>query len=136
MLTFLLIVIIAIVLWWGLGEHNAASLDRLKETGFTVDYTLQSTPQVVFDEDRKQLAFITLDKVLVYDYDQVLGWEWKTAEHPGWTEKGNAPEGHYLIFYLQDENQPTLRVGALSESNARQWRDRLNTILTNASTAR
>jgi hypothetical protein len=96
-----------------------------------VDYTLPSTPPVVFDKAHKKIAFIKLNKVLVYDYDQVLDWQWRTKEQPGWGDKSEKPENPYLIFYLQDANQPTLQVEGFDQVKVKQWQAQLNTLLPN-----
>ena len=131
MFIVVLIILLAVGFWWALTLHTDASIERLKETGFVVDYTLPSTPPVVFDKAHKKIAFIKLNKVLVYDYDQVLDWQWRTKEQPGWGDKSEKPENPYLIFYLQDVNQPTLQVEGFDEVKVKQWQAQLNTLLPN-----
>lgn len=132
MIAFLLIVIIGIALWLGMGMHHDASLERLEQTGFTVSYTLQGDPPVVFDEVHKKLAFLKLTKSLVYDYDQVLRWEWGTQEYPGWNDKSEPTKTPYLIFYLQDKDYPSIRIEGLDQAEISRWRKQLPTLLSRA----
>jgi hypothetical protein len=132
MLIFLLIVVIGIVLWFGIGLYNDASLEHLKQTGFQVDYTLQGSPPVVFDNIHKKLAFLKLTGVFVYDYDQVLRWEWGTQEQSGWNNKSESIEKPYLVFYLRDQNDPVIRIYGFDEAEFKSWRERLPALLPQA----
>ena len=125
----LLIVVIALLVWWSVGMHNTASLERLKETGFEVDYVLESAPQIVFDDDQKKMGFVKMTEVLLYDYEQVLHWEWGTTERPGWSNKGESDEIQQITFYMKDEKTPTIRVQVLNQADLKQWKVRLNTLL-------
>ena len=67
MIILLLIIIIAVGIWWSVNWHLDASLERLKETGFQVDHVLASMPRVVLDDRDHKVAFLILNKILIYD---------------------------------------------------------------------
>ncbi len=110
MVIFLIVIIIALAAWWGLMQHGAASLEHLKETGFDVDHLIGTTTKLALDEDQRKLAYVGVTKVLVYDYEQVLGWEAKVVERDGWANKSEPAQIHYLVVYVKDEQQPEMRV--------------------------
>ncbi len=125
LIVFVLIIAIILALWWGLGQHNAASLERLEATGFRADHILEAQPPVALDEGREKIAFLTVHKVLVYDYDQVLGWDWESTERAGWQQKSEPTVDYALVFYLQDPDNPSLRVSGFGAEDVARWRSRL-----------
>jgi len=133
MLAFLLALIIGIALWWAVTLHTDASLEHLKQTGFQVSYTLEGSPPVVFDDAHKKIAFIRLNRVLVYDYGQVLKWEWGSSEQSGWSDKSETTENIHLTFYLKDDQNPVIRIEGFDEAEAKRWRSQLAALLSKAS---
>ena len=121
MYILLLFIIIAVGIWWGVNWRLDASLERLKETGFQVDHVLASMPRVVLDDRDRKVAFLNLNQILIYDYEQVLGWEWGASQRPGWNDKGESDMIRQLTFRLNDNNNPTLRVDVLNEADANEW---------------
>ena len=131
MIIVLLLIVFLAIGWWVYQDtqNYEASLNRLVESGFEIDYTLEGRPSVVFDDDAKRLAFVSANRNTLYRYDQVLGWEWGSMEKPGWNDKSEADKSYYVVFYMQYEDEPTIKVEGIGESDVKLWRARLNKLL-------
>ena len=131
MFIVIIVLIIAIAIWWGFTQYQATSLENLKETGFEIDYKLESSIPVAFDEDARKIAFVALDKVLVYDYAQVRAWEWETRKREGWANK-EAETVYSIVFHLDDPGQPTLRIENIDSDKIPEWKQKLADTLSDA----
>jgi hypothetical protein len=131
MIIVLVLIVFLAIGWWVYQDtqNYEGSLDKLVESGFEIDHTLKGRPSVVFDDDTKRLAFVSANRNTLYRYDQVLGWEWGSMEKPGWNDNSEADKSYYVDFYMQYEDEPTIKVEGISERDVKLWRDRLNKLL-------
>jgi hypothetical protein len=126
---FLALVVVVVAVWLGFQLLSQSALDDLKTAGFAVDYSLGASPQAVFDAGRKEVAFIRLNETLVYQFDQVLNWDYEPVQGSGWSNKGEPEEKYRINFYLEDDHNPVIRVEAPEGVEIELWRDRLKTLL-------
>ncbi len=127
-ITLILVIAFAFWMFWDTQSHEA-SQNNLLESGFQVDATLEGRPSVLFDRDDRKLAFVSSTRTTVYDYGQVLGWEWGSRPKEGYNAKSDTQESYYVVFYMQYEDEPTIRVEGLEEAEARVWQGKLEDLL-------
>ncbi|MDX1657092.1 MAG: hypothetical protein R3310_17915, partial [Candidatus Competibacteraceae bacterium] len=109
--------------------NTEASVDNLAAVGFKADERLEGRPAVAFDRDRRQLAFVGAERATVYDYDQVLDWEWGSYQVQGWQQQDSPRQLHHVVFYMKYQDEPAVKVTGLEEKEAAYWRQRLETLL-------
>lgn len=122
----LVVLIIALAVWWGLVQHGAASLERLEESGFDVDHVIGTNTKLALDEDQRKVAYIGVSEVLVYDYEQVLGWETRVVDRDGWTNKSEPTQIHYLVVFVKDDQQSEVRIEGIDRREINRWSDQLD----------
>ena len=82
-------------------HQNALRLDKM---GFTKSVKLESNNEVYFDEKQRKIAFVFSDALLVYDYGQILNWEWQ------WIEKNAVKKNNQIAFTINDREYPLLKI--------------------------
>lgn len=102
-------------------------LTELKKLGFSVDYLLDGTLKVAFDDKARKVAFIGTDTTLQYNYDDIKTWQWN------WIDKSR---GHHvsrgnnsISFNIKDKNCPLIKVGISNTKTAEHWHAKLDAIL-------
>jgi hypothetical protein len=97
----------------------------LKQSGFTIDEQLPSTPPVVFDHTQRQIAFIKSEKPFTYSYNAVQHVEWLTTKNKGWTNKSSSEKSYSVIFHLQDGAKFSVTMTKAGETLIKAWQQRL-----------
>ena len=86
---------------------------------------------MAFDEDARKIAFVALDKVLIYDYAQVRDWTWEMRKREDWANK-EAETVYSIVFHLDDPSQPTLRIENIDSDKVPEWKQKPDDTLSDA----
>lgn len=113
--------------WWSVKTNYdyEAALAALRATGFQVDEQLQSRPRVVLDHGKRQVALVQPGTTLRYSYDDIRQVDWMATKARGWTNKSASEQSYTLTFHLRDGAKTSVRVNAMSETQARAWQKKL-----------
>ena len=102
-------------------------LTELKKLGFSVDYLIDGTLKVAFDDKARKVAFIGTDTWFQYSYDDIKTWEWN------WIDKSMAHrvrrDNNSISFKIKDKNRPLIKVGISNTKTAEHWHSKLDAIL-------
>lgn len=126
----LMIMPIGIVVWamllahgWMLNVRRSA-IQVASGMGMTTDLYIEGTEVgAMIDKARQQILFVSGYDHSIYNFADILGWEWQWLDHNG------AKKDNKIVFQLRDEENPIVKVGALAASEAEHWHTRLNLIL-------
>lgn len=94
---------------------------KLLKSGFSIDFLLNGSILVVFDDTRKRVAFIARDGVFQFGYGSVSKWNWV------WVERDGRRINNHIQFYLRDKKMPLIQT-EVSEHDAQLWHAKLEAI--------
>lgn len=135
MIVVIVVILILLALVWGFNFHNQVSSDNLAQHGFQAEYTLNSSPQLQFDEDTHKWAVLGFQETTLYSYEQVQRWEWKITERGNNKERSEPDLRYQLILHLKD--RPSVSVDLFNgAADQKQWEERLRRMFAPSNTPR
>lgn len=122
---------VGVILWIALHQSGwqrdvkRAAQTKAEELGLNSDvYVEGSEVGAIIDKAQKKILFVSGFDHSVYPFSEVRGWEWQ------WIEKGGKKTGNRIVFKLNDEQNPLVRVGVLGSAQvAENWHNRLDLII-------
>lgn len=104
-------------------KNQQAQLDQLVASGFRIDHTLNGNLVVLFDDTKREIAFVYTDLVIRCSYDNIISHKWS------WVDGNGVRFSNSLNFTLDNVEYPLIKVGNLSEKMAEFWYAKINAIL-------
>lgn len=105
-------------------KKQKALLEELIASGFHIDHRLNSNIIVVFDDNRREVAFVASNELIRVAYGDVISWQWT------WTEGNGVQFNNHLNFTIKNVRFPLIKIPFRSDStSAEHWDAKVSAIL-------